>query len=111
MGAIQFGVKENKEALNMQINLYKINFFPGEILKGEINLSENPINPKCPKIINNLTITYSLIHREYWQNHDIISETFNKINDPIQSSDEGKVADDSKHLKEEVIFSKKEVPN
>ena len=111
MGAIQFGIKETKNSINMKVNLFKVNFFPGEILKGEIKLNGDIDNPNVQKTLKNLTVIYSLIHREYWQNHENLSESMNIINEPNQVSDEGKLADDIKHTKEEIIFSKKEVYN
>lgn len=118
MGAVQVGIKNgDNSAFVMQIYLYKLHFYPGEVLQGEIKLffKSNILNSS--KIINNTIVSFSLIHREYWQNHDNKNSNQNLINTPNISinpgnshpvSDEGTMLDDNNHLKEEIIFSKKE---
>lgn len=111
MGSVQYGVNQNKGLYTMMVFLNKSNFFPGETLMGEIKLYLKPNSQNVPIILNNPVVSFTLIHREYWQNHDTVpgSNSTLNANSNIIFSDEGTVSDDIKHLKEQVIFSKKEV--
>ena len=117
MGAVQVGVNENKGLYNMMVYLNKTNFYPGETIIGEIKLFLKNDFPNVPQNLKFLKISFSLIHREYWQNHDNVSLSTTKTttNSTIKTdfplSDEGKLEDDIKHTKEEVIFSKIDVIN
>ena len=119
MGSVQFGVNQQKGMYTMMVFLNKTNFYPGETIIGEIKLYLKNNSQNIPQILYNPVVSYSLIHREYWQNHDYIASNANSskpisntnTNSSIIISDEGKVSDDLKHLKEEIIFSKKEVYN
>ena len=112
MGAVQVGVDRTKGRYAMEVNLNKTNFYPKEIIKGEIKLYLHNNSPREPQKINNAKILFNLIHREYWQNHENYPQSNNKSsiiidnNNPL--SDEGKYPDDCKHYQEKIIFSKKE---
>ena len=69
MGAVQVGVDGTKGRYAMEVNLNKTNFYPKEIIKGEIKLYMQNNSPREPQILNNAKILFNLIHREYWQNH------------------------------------------
>ena len=96
MGNNQEDNKANFEKLNSQIFLNKFNFFPGETIKGSIELSikeEEKEDSDESKIISNPKFYYALMHKECWQN--------NKNNENSEY--------DNYH--EEIIFSKKETLN
>ena len=117
MGAIQFGVNQLKGLYSMYVFLNKTNFYPGETIVGEIKLYIKDYSQNVPQILKNPTVSYTLIHREYWQNHDntrsntitVPSTSNHELSTTIQISEEGKNPDDSRHLKEELVFTKKEV--
>lgn len=115
MGAVQVGVDGTKGRYAMEVNLNKTNFYPKEIIKGEIKLYMQNNSPREPQILNNAKILFNLIHREYWQNHENAPQSSNKSSIIIDSnnplSDEGKYPDDCKHYQEKIIFSKKEPYN
>ena len=115
MGAVQVGVDRTKGRYAMEVNLNKTNFYPKEIIKGEIKLFMHNNSPKEPQKTNNAKILFNLIHREYWQNHENYPQSNNKSSIIIDSnnplSDEGKYPDDCKHYQEKIIFSKKEPYN
>ena len=115
MGAVQVGVDRTKGRYAMEVNLNKTNFYPKEIIKGEIKLFMHNNSPKEPQKTNNAKILFNLIHREYWQNHENYPQSNNKSSIIIDSnnplSDEGKYPDDCKHYQEKIIFSKKESYN
>jgi hypothetical protein len=112
MGAVQVGVDRTKGRYAMEVNLNKTNFYPKEIIKGEIKLYLHNNSPREPQKINNAKILFNLIHREYWQNHENYPQSNNKSSIIIENnnplSDEGKYPDDCKHYQEKIIFSKKE---
>ena len=118
MGSIQFGVNQYKGLYSMMVFLNKTNFYPGETIRGEIKLYLKNNSQNAPQILNNPVVSYTLVHREYWQNHDYVQSNSKASisNSNIQTasssiiiSDEGNVSDDIKHLKEDILFSKKEV--
>ena len=119
MGAVQVGINnDNNGAFLLQIYLCKINFYPGETLLGEIKLFLKTNLLNSPQLIKSPTVSYTLIHREYWQNHDNVpSNSYINTSQNIKTgtsfpnTDEGAVLDDNNHLKEEIIFSKKEIYN
>jgi hypothetical protein len=113
MGAVQVGINnDNNGAFLLQIYLCKINFYPGETLLGEIKLFLKTNLLNSPQLIKSPTVSYTLIHREYWQNHENYPQSNNKSSIIIENnnplSDEGKYPDDCKHYQEKIIFSKKE---
>ena len=115
MGAVQVGVDRTKGKYAMEVNLNKTNFYPKEIIKGEIKLYMQNNSPREPQKLNNAKILFNLIHREYWQNHENAPPNNNKSSIIIDSnnplSSEGNYPDDCKHYQEKIIFSKKESYN
>ena len=115
MGAVQIGVEEQKGIYAMNVNLNKVNYYPGETIKGEIKLYLKYNSQNVPQILTNPKVSYLLYHREYWQNHEIfpsnskMPNSTNKIDSPNPISDEGTFSDDSKHYEEEILFSKNEI--
>ena len=123
MGAVEVGVNHEKGLYGMMVGLYKTNYFPGETIIGEIKLFLKNNMQNVPQILKSLKISYSLIHREYWQNHEnttlssisTITNTNNQSNSVLRKSktmtDEGSDPNDSKHFKEQIIFSKEDIIN
>ena len=69
MGNTQESINENLSKFNMQISLNRFNFFPGETIKGEIELSPKDENSIDFKLINNIKFYFALLHKECWKNN------------------------------------------
>ena len=98
---------ENKDShgkYNLQIILNKYNFFPDEIMKGEIKLSckEEDEDSDIPLVLTNPKISIRLIHKECYANPEI---------DAKNKSNENTINDflDFDNIKTEIIFAKTEL--
>ena len=95
---------ENKDShgkYNLQIILNKYNFFPDEIMKGEIKLSckEEDEDSDIPLVLTNPKISIRLIHKECYANPEI---------DAKNKSNENTINDflDFDNIKTEIIFAR-----
>lgn len=95
---------------NMQVNLNKFHFYPGETIKGEIKLSSKDPESNEPQIISNPKLYYALIHKECWQNIEIIDPKNKNKNNPKENNiNEDNF--DMDNYRQEIIFSKNEINN
>ena len=95
---------------NMQVNLNKFHFYPGETIKGEIKLFSKDPESNEPQIISNPKLYYALIHKECWQNIEIIDPKNKNKNNPKENNiNEDNF--DMDNYRQEIIFSKNEINN
>ena len=98
------GKKDPHGKYKMQIFLNKYNFFPDEILKGEIKLSckEEDEDSDVPLVLTNPKISLRLIHKECYANPDIDAKNKKNENtiDEILGFD---------NIKTNVVFAKTEL--
>ena len=104
MGNNQENNNEKIGKLNMQISLNKFNFFPGEIIKGVLELSPKE---EDSKILNNIKLYYALIHKECYKNSNIKPKDKSKETNSININNE----EDFDDYNSQTIFSKREIYN
>ena len=104
MGNNQENNNDRHGKYNMEIFLNKYNFFPDEIINGEIKLSckEEDEDSEIPLVLKNPKICFRLIHHECYAN----PETENKNKKNENSIDENIGFD---NIKKVVVFTKTEL--
>ena len=112
MGTIHTGIiKDNNSSYEMNIYLEKMNYFPGEIISGLIQLTSNQIINK--QLITSSKICFILKGIQYWQNRQDIKSNKNNLtpslNNNIAIQKEGEHPDDKKHYYENIILSKEDL--
>ena len=107
MGNNQENNNENIGKLKMQIYLNKFNFFPGETIKGFLELSPKEEDSKDSKILNNIKLYYALIHKECFKDSSIKPKEKSKEINSININNDSDFDD----YNSETIFSKREIYN
>ena len=107
MGNNQENNNENLGKLNMQIYLNKFTFFPGETIKGFIEVSPKEDDSPELKTLNNIKLYYAIIHKECWKNNNSKNKENPKDINTININND----DDFDNFQSNIIFSKKEIYN
>ena len=105
MGNTQENNNENLGKFNMQISLNRFNFFPGETIKGEIELSPKDENSIDFKLINNIKFYFALLHKECWKNNTVLSKDKAKEKISINIYNDSEID----NYKSDLITSKTEI--
>ena len=107
MGNKQENNNENLGKFNMQISLNRFNFFPGETIKGSIELSPKDEYLNDFTILKDIKLYYALLHKECWKSNIAISKDKTKEINSININDDSEI----NNYKTDMITSKKEVYN
>ena len=107
MGNKQENNNENLGKFNMQISLNRFNFFPGETIKGLIELSPKDEYLNDFTILKDIKLYYALLHKECWKSNIAISRDKTKETNSININDDSEI----NNYKTDMIISKKEVYN
>ena len=107
MGSIQTGViKENNCLYDMNIYIEKMNYFPGDIIQGLLQLSSKNHTNMNKKIFSFLKIHFIIKGIEYWKNG--LNQT-NETPNVEESSNQEENLEDKKHYNEYTILSKEDL--
>lgn len=113
MGSISTGIeKDNNSQYDMNIYLEKMNYFPGEIIKGLIQLTSN--NQINKQFISSLKVCLILKGIEYWHNRPNNNKPSNEESstpnpNEIEKEEDNTDIDDKKHYFENIIIKKEDI--